>query len=51
MPFRNDEPLDDILVHARVLFGEQPMEDDESIKYGPLTLSVAPKASLSLPRS
>ena len=51
MPFRNDEPLDDILVHACTLFGEQPIEDDEIIVYGPLTLSVAPKASLSSPRS
>ena len=51
MPFRNDEPLDDILAHARTLFGEQPIEDDESIIYGPLILSVAPKARLSSPRS
>jgi hypothetical protein len=49
MPLRNEEPLDDLLVHARALFGEEPIEDNENIIYGPLTLSVAPKASLSSP--
>lgn len=47
----NNESQDDFLAHARTLFGGEPIEDDENIIYGPLTLSTAPKASLSLFRS
>ncbi len=51
MSSRNNESQDDFLAHASALFGDEPIEDDENIIYGPLTLSTAPKASLSLFRS